>query len=275
MDLVDMTKYDDKNKGYRWILTSIEIRSRYAFTVPVHRKKAVTMKDAVSTCLEQFKIHFGKYPKFVQFDQGTEFYNKKVKSLLNKHNIEFFSTYSDKKAAFVERFNRTLKALMWKYFYIAGTYKWIDVLQYLTDNYNSSVNRSIKTRPDRVNESNWTEVWKTLFSHDLGEPPEPKFAVGESVRISKYKSVFTKGYEANFTEEIFIVTVVYNGHPNTYTIKDSAGEPIIGRFFEQELYSAEGRQPDFKIEKVLRRRTVKGKKMAFVKWLGYDDKFNS
>jgi hypothetical protein len=275
MDLVDMSKYDDKNKGYRWILTSIEILSRYAFTVPVHRKNAATMKDAVSTCLEQFKNHFEKYPKLVQFDQGTEFYNKEVKSLLNKHNIEFFSTYSDKKAAVVERFNRTLKALMWKYFYSAGTYTWLDVLQDLTDNYNSSVNRSIKARPDSVNESNWTEVWKTLFSHDLGEPPEPKFTVGESVRISKYKSVFTKGYEANFTEEIFTVTEVYHGHPNTYTIKDSAGEPIIGRFYEQELYSAEGRQPDFKIEKVQRRRTVKGKRMAFVKWLGYGNKFNS
>jgi hypothetical protein len=275
MDLVDMSKYNDKNKGYRWILTSIEILSRYAFTVPVHRKNATTMKDAVSTCLEQFKNHFGKYPKFVQFDQGTEFYNKEVKSLLNKHNIEFFSTYSDKKAAVVERFNRTLKALMWKYFYSASTYEWLDVLQDLTDNYNSSVNRSIKTRPDSVNESNWTEVWKTLFSHDLGEPSEPKFVVGESVRISKYKSVFTKGYEANFTEELFTVTEVYHGHPNTYTIEDSAGEPIIGRFYEQELYSAEGREPDFKIEKVLRRRTVKGKKMALVKWLGYDDKFNS
>ena len=68
---------------------------------------------------------------------------------------------------------------------------------------------------------------------------------------------------------------MYHGHPNTYTIKDSAGEPIIGRFYEQELYSAEGREPDFKIEKVLRRRTVKGKKMAFIKWLGYDNKFNS
>jgi hypothetical protein len=275
MDLVDMSKYNDKNNGYRWILTSIEILSMYAFTVPVHRKNATTMKDAVSNCLEQFRKHFGKYSKFVQFDQGTEFYNKEVKSLLNKHNIELFSTYSDKKAAVVERFNRTLKALMWKYFYSASTYKWLDVLQDLTDNYNSSVNRSIKTRPDSVNESNRTEVWKTLFSRDLGEPSEPKFAVGESVRISKYKSVFTKGYEANFTEELFTVTEVYHGHPNTYTIKDRAGEPIIGRFYEQELYSAEGREPDLKIEKVLRRRTVKGKKMVLVKWLGYDDKFSS
>ncbi|CAB4010501.1 integrase core domain-containing [Paramuricea clavata] len=215
------------------------------------------MKDAVSNILEQFRNRFGKYPKFVQFDQGTEFYNKDVKSLLNKHNIEFFSTYSDKKAAVVERFNRTLKALMWKYFYIASTYTWLDVLQYLTDNYNSSVNRSIKTTPDSVNDSNWTEVWQTLFSYNLGEPSEPKFALGESVRISKYKSVFTKWYDANFTEELFTVTEVYHGHPNTYTIDDSAGEPIIGRFYEQELHSAEGREPDFKIEKVLRRRTVK------------------
>ena len=275
MDLVDMTKYDDKNKGYRWILTSIEILSRYAFTVPVHRKNARAMEDAVSKCLEQFRDRFGKYPKFVQFDQGTEFYNKDVKTLLNKHNIEFFSTYSDKKAAVVERFNRTLKAIMWKYFYSASTYRWLDVLQDLTDNYNSSVNRSIKTTPDSVNDSNRTEVWQTLFSQDLGKPSEPKFAVGESVRISKYKSVFTKGYEANFTEELFTVTEVYHGHPNTYTIEDSAGESIIGRFYEQELYSAEGREPDFRIGKVLRRRTMKGKKMALIKWLGYDDKFNS
>jgi hypothetical protein len=61
----------------------------------------------------------------------------------------------------------------------------------------------------------------------------------------------------------------------TSLIKDSAGEQIIGRFYEQELYSAERRQPDFKIEKVLRRRTVKGKRMDFVKWLGYGNKFNS
>jgi hypothetical protein len=100
MDLVDMSKYNDKNKGYRWILTSIEILSRYAFTVPVHRKNATTMKDAVSNCLEQFRNHFGKYPKFVQFDQGTEFYNKEVKSLLNKHNIEFFSTYSEEQKSY-------------------------------------------------------------------------------------------------------------------------------------------------------------------------------
>ena len=85
----------------------------------------------------------------------------------------------------MERFNRTLKALMWKYFYSASTYEWLDVLQDLTDNYNSSVNRSIKTTPDSVNDSNWTEVWQTLFSQDLGKPSEPKFAVGESVRISK------------------------------------------------------------------------------------------
>ena len=80
-----------------------------------------------------------------------------------------------------------------EYFYCASTYKWLDVLQDLTDNYNSSENRSIKTTPDSVNESNRTDVWKTLFSHDLGKPSEPKFVVGESVRISKYKSVFTKG----------------------------------------------------------------------------------
>ncbi|CAB3980248.1 Maverick integrase [Paramuricea clavata] len=138
------------------------------------------MKDAVSNILEQFNNRFGKYPKFAQFDQGTEFYNKEVKLLLNKHNIEFFSTYSDKKAAVVERFNRTLKALMWKYFYSVSTYKWLDVLQDLTDNYNSSVNRSIKLmfKSEKGIDGSGTQIMKRgKSSMTRLQTPEPEQAV--------------------------------------------------------------------------------------------------
>jgi hypothetical protein len=103
--------------------------------------------------------------------------------------------------------------------------------------------------------------------------PIPSPAKAPSPEDSRNSTTLRCTPDASLTGRVvctFLGTTVF-----PYTIKDSDGEPIIGRFYEQELYSAEGREPDFKIEKVLRRRTVKGKKMALVKWLGYDNKFNS
>ena len=138
MDLVDMGKYASKNKGYRWILTTVEILSRYAFTVPVYRKDSKNMIKAVGLLLGNFKERFGKYPNVAQFDERKEFYNVGVGDLLKSHNVDYFSTHSNKKAAIVERFNRTLKTMMWKYFYSKGTYNWVDVLDELTKNYNNT-----------------------------------------------------------------------------------------------------------------------------------------
>ena len=82
MDLVDMGRYASKNKGYRWILTAMEIVSRYAFTVPVYRKDSKNMTKAVEQLLDDFKTRFGKYPNVAQFDEGKEFYNVGVREKL-------------------------------------------------------------------------------------------------------------------------------------------------------------------------------------------------
>ena len=142
MDLVDMGKYKNQNKGYYWILTAVEILSRYAFTIPVYRKDTKNMTHAVKSLLMNFKERFGVYPKTVQFDEGKEFYNVGVKGLLKEHDVHYFSTNSDRKAAIVERFNRTLKTGMWKYFYNEKTHNWIDVLDDLTHNYNHTKHSS-------------------------------------------------------------------------------------------------------------------------------------
>ena len=262
MDLVDMKKYSRQNKGYYWILTSVEILSRYAFSVPVYRKDTKNMTKAVNELLKQFKERFGKYPNVAEFDEGKEFYNIGVKELLNDYNIDYFSTNSDRKAAIVERFNRTLKTSMWKYFYSKGTYNWIDILSKLVNNYNQTKHSSILMRPADVNKSNKDQVWITLYGYPLGDLPLPKFRIGDTVRISKYKNIFEKGYEANFTEEIFKIVKVFRGDPNMYEIEDFEGEPIIGKFHEEELSA---------VEKILKRKKVKGKNMILVKWLGYDN----
>ena len=236
MDLVDMKKYNKENKGYYWILTGIKILSRYAFTIPVYRKDKENMTKAVAKMLTQFKRRFGKYPIHIQFDEGKEFYNVGVKSLLrDAYNIKYFSSYSTRKAAVVERFNRSLKTIMWKWFYKQNTHQWLDVLDSFVKNYNTTKHRVIGMKPVNVNEENKHIVWITLFGKPTGDIPSPTFKIGDRVRISRYKSIFTKGYEANFTKEIFVITEVFFGDPTMYKLKDLKEEEILGKFYQQEL----------------------------------------
>ena len=100
---------------------------------------------------------------------------------------------------------------------------------------------------------------------------KPKFKIGDKVRKSKYKHIFQKGYQANWTEEIFIVDRVKYTNPITYKLKDLNDEEIQGSFYEPELLKA--KQEVFRIDKVIRRDYKK--KQALVKWKGYSDDFNS
>ena len=117
MDLVDMSKYENENDNYRWILTAIDVFSRYVFALPVRRKHKEFMEPTLSNLLQQFKTRFKTYPNIVQFDDGGEFHKTKVLPLLKSKGIKYFSTrLTSKKAALVEWFNRTLKTRMWKFF---------------------------------------------------------------------------------------------------------------------------------------------------------------
>ena len=149
-----------------------------------------------------------------------------------------------------------------------GTYNWVDVLDELTENYNNTKHSGILMKPADVNRSNKDLVWVTLYGSALGKLPLPKFRVGDTVRVSKYKSIFSKGYEANFTEDIFKISRVLRGDPNMYEREDHEGEPIIGKFYEEELSAVDKKDDTYRIEKVLRKR----KGMALVKWLGYDSR---
>ena len=99
---------------------------------------------------------------------------------------------------------------------------------------------------------------------------DPKFKVGDHVRISKYKNIFAKGYTPNWSEEVFVIKKVKNTVPWTYVINDLNGDEIIGTFYEKELQKTN--QQEFRIENVIKR---KGDKLENIKWKGYDNSFNS
>ena len=111
-------------------------------------------------------------------------------------------------------------------------------------------------------------MWVTLYGSALGELPLPKFRVDDTVRVSRYKSTLGKGYEANFTEEIFRVKRVLRGDPTVYELEDHEGEPIVGKFYEEELSIVNKKDDTYRVEKILRKKNG----MALVKWLGYDSR---
>ncbi|KAL6438747.1 hypothetical protein ACFW04_004621 [Cataglyphis niger] len=118
-DIVEMRPYSRFNKGHHYILTIIDVLSKYAWAVPLKSKSGRETADAIAEIIRDSK----RYPRNMQTDIGKEFYNTDVQHLMKKHDINHYSTYSVLKASIVERFNRTLKNDMWKMFTLNGTYK--------------------------------------------------------------------------------------------------------------------------------------------------------
>ncbi len=119
----------------------------------------------------------------MQFDQGSKFYNTSFLNLLKKHKIKHYSVYSEQKGAIIERFNRTLKTRMFRYFNSQGSHRWVDVLQDLINGYNNSKHRSTSFAPNDVSTTNESIVRKNLFPdiEKLKKHTKAIFKVGEVI----------------------------------------------------------------------------------------------
>lgn len=140
-DLIDMSTLKSENDQYRFILSCIDIFSKYAWVVALKKKDGLSIVNAFADIFKERK------PKKLQTDQGTEFINKRFQEFLKAEEVYFFTTHSETKACVIERFNRTLKTKMWKYLTSKNTYRYIDVLDKLVYSYNHSYHRSIKMEP--------------------------------------------------------------------------------------------------------------------------------
>lgn len=273
-DLSDMRSYSKYNDGYNYILCVIDVFSKYAFARPLKKKNSETIKQ----CFESIFNESNVTPRHIQSDKGTEFVSKDVGQYFKRYNINYYTTNNpDIKASIVERFQRTLKMKMWRYFTHKNTYRYVDILQDLLYSYNHSFHRSIKMCPCDVNSNNIMTVWCNLYEKNPSKAREKIFNIGDHVRITKYKHVFQKGYESNWSDEIFIISSIINRSPwIVYTIKDLSGEPITGTFYGKELQKVNYTPTDkYKIDKIIKSRYSGNRKEVLVKWKGYPDKFNS
>ena len=135
-----------------------------------------------------------------------------------------YSTHSERKSVVAERFIRTLKNKIYKYMTAISNNVYIDKLDDTVDEYNNTYHRTIKMKPINVKDNTYIDFEKEVIDKD------PKFKVGDHVRISKYKNIFAKGYTPNWSEEVFVISKIKNTVPWTYVINDLNGEEIIGTF---------------------------------------------
>ena len=272
VDLADVSSLVKSNNGYRYISTCIDVLSKYAWAFPLKNKKGINVIKIFDKIFKE-----GRVPIKLQSDGGREFNNFAFRKYMKEKGIHYFTTRNETKCSIVERFNRTLKSKMWKYFTHKNTQNYLDVLPKLISSYNKSVHSSIKMQPKDVTIHNQHIAVKNLYGeHNETSHLTSKLKVGDDVRISKMKHVFAKGYRSNWSYEIFTIIKAIPRNPPVYKIKDYEGKEIEGIFYSEELQKVRKSKDSYwQIEKVLKTRKKNGKNEYFVKWLHHPKSMSS
>ena len=214
LDILDLKDYGpENNRGYRYVLVTIDNFSKYGWTVPLKNKNARTIKDS----LENILLSSKRSPNLIETDRGKEFYNNIFQDFLNKNNIKLYSRNSSYGAVFAERFNRTIRDLLKKIVFEQGDAKWIDILPTITKQYNNRIHSSTKLTPIQASlKKNEGYVYKNLL--DKRKKVKPKFQINDLVRTADLKRTFSKGDTTNWSYKLYKITEIINDTIPSYKI---------------------------------------------------------
>ena len=190
-DLLDMHEFADENKGYNFILVTIDLFTRYARVVPLKGKSGEVVAEGMRTLFKK------RVPYYLWSDQGKEYTGKVFQALLNKYGVGHYHTYSEHKAVRAERFNKTLKSRIYRHITETDDLHWVKYLQAICDEYNKSYNEAIEMSPAVAQTGEHNEMIlqkQEELEAKLGEQKDPKFAPGQKVRMSRLKKLFEKSY---------------------------------------------------------------------------------
>ena len=146
-DLIDLKKFSKLNNNNKYIFTIIDNYSKYAWAIPIKNKSADALTDAFTKLSLNNRQSPRRTPAKLWFDRESGIYSKQFKSLMDENKIELYSTNSELKAVFVERFNRTLENKVFPIMTYRGEQKWYDILQQVIDKYNNTIHSTIKMTP--------------------------------------------------------------------------------------------------------------------------------
>ena len=299
---VDKDTVQTIEKDSQCVLTCIDVFSKYAFAVIIPNKTAKTVSTAFEKIL---KSQDGRTPSTLRTDNGSEFKAGLFGDVCKKYRIKqiFSETYSPKQNAIIERFNKTLKMMVYKFLTEWNLKKISNAdLQKLVKNYNNSINRSIKQAPQNLHFGDDAEKIKSA-GKALKTRAEilllknarnfPTLRIGDNVRVSRdttgewrrtrtfknYSYLSQWFYEIYKVAEITTPTSIKN---SLYKLLDENGRIIDNYFLRQNLLKIDKNKiiveldkNEYVIESIIDRAPdEKNKMMYLVKYRGYDDNYN-
>ena len=211
MDVRALGKFNDR---YVYILSAIDVFSKFQHMVPLRSKTATAVTSAFQSIFKDPRF-VRRRPVWVRTDKGKAFLNKHFQEMLKREGIQFqVCKNSDMKCSVVERAHRTIRDRLYKYFTYKITYRYIDVLPKFVKAYNDTVHSSTGMAPSRVTDSDILAIWKRMKEKRLRiRAVRAKFRAGQHVRISKESMKFAKCGEQNFSTEIFRIAKVIERRP--------------------------------------------------------------
>lgn len=289
LDLIDMGRLSKYNNNVKFLLTAVDAFSRVAMVKPLKDKKADTVLEALKLMLSGTNMC-----RVVRTDFGAEFKNAKVKEFFEANNIKHFFAHPPLKAQIVERFNQSLKQMIYRYLHNRNTYKYIDKLAEIVRSYNHRPHRSLgELSPSQVTKQNEISLWNDMY---INRPYNKKnkahgkvkrinklrplskftFREGDLCRVSFSRHTFERSFNQRFSEEVFRIRQRFmRDNIPVYLLADLKGQVIRGFFYGPELQRVSQLDDKlFKVEKILRRRGKGENREVLVRWLGYGPEFD-
>ena len=219
---IDLIYLENKNLNKAsYGLVCIDTFTKRGDVELIKRKSAPEVTKAMGEILKRMGV-----PKFIYCDEGKEFDNDEFKTLMKDHKIEIIFTLTH--APMVERLNRTLKEMLYKYLQSTGTKTITNVLPEIVQNYNNSYHSTIQMAPNEVNDSNISQVYNNIIKKATIKIREP-INVGDKVRIQLKQRTFTKGYKPKFSKEVYTI----DAKDGRYYIINSLNRKYLRAFLQK------------------------------------------
>ena len=267
-DLIDIRKLRLQNDGVEYLLLIIDVFSRRVWLLPIKKKSAGEMKRA----LDQWLTSLRRKPKIFSSDAGLEFWNAPVRNLMTRHGVEMQVAGGTCKAAYAERANKSIQILIYKYLTDRETLRYVDVLPQLVSTYNKRGHRSLEYHsPAEADKVRNEELIRGVHMRRYASVrrKKPTHQLGDMVRIkTNAKAIVSsrRSYAEQFHGEYFRIVRINRRLPIPlfYLKSLDTGEQIRGGFYSNELSRVRGNL--FKIERVIQRRTRRGRREVLVRW---------
>ncbi len=276
-DLADFQKFEEANDGQKYLLIVIDVFSRFCWVEGLTSKSYKNVQVALESIFER-----GRVPRRLRTDAGLEFTAKGMLPFYERLNITHFVAMNDVKANFAERAIKTIKSKIYRYMNHMNTDRYKDIVPAIVHSYNHTYHTSIKMTPAEVNRESERALWwkqyhpKKKFQEGPPGAPNYQFQIGDHVRIPMISTIFSREYNARWTEEIFVITDRFQRqHVNMYKVEDKDNEAVYGTFYEPELQKVLPNQDNhWEVDKIEKVRGVPPNKEAFVSFKGWPAFYN-